>query len=163
MQDREGKSIRYDAAEGLPPACKGPSPSRRGVQRVLLYSSRRWRLISIFRALRAPSILNLSRLNPLQNGVEMRVLRSKYTCVPGSGYAPVAGSEWIRDMKIQDFARANQGLSRTRCHCLTEQPMILRKATCGRCFQLNVAGLCGCQFWVVSQWPENFVDRTENE
>jgi hypothetical protein len=30
MQDREGKSIRYDAAEGLPPACKGPSPSRRG-------------------------------------------------------------------------------------------------------------------------------------
>lgn len=126
-------AIGHNAAEGLPSAtCKGPPPSQRGCRggaEGCYYTHRGDGIsVSIFRALKTPSFLILPRLKPSQNGVDARSDRNMLVRLDLNADL-VAGSEWTRDVEIQDFAGGRRRTCRTRCHCLTNRP---QRATCAR-------------------------------
>jgi hypothetical protein len=92
-----------------------------GEQRVLLYPPRRWNPISIFRALKPPSFLNLSPLKPSQNGVDARSDRSMLVHLDLDAHlsqAPSGSEPWRFRTLLEDA----KGLCRTRCQCLANRP-----------------------------------------
>lgn len=77
--------------------------------------------ISIFRAFKPPSFLNLSRLKPSQNGVDARSDRNMLVHLDLDAHLSqaVSGSETWRFRTLLEDAR---GLCRTWCHCLANRP-----------------------------------------
>jgi hypothetical protein len=128
-----------------------------GEQRVLLYPPRRWNLISIFRALKPPSFLNLSPLKPSQNGVDARSDRSVLVHLDLDAHLSQApsGSETWRFRTLLEDAK---GLCRTRCQCLANRPPSQRVGEAVICKRVDCS--------IADQWyfamAEDLVSRADN-